>query len=178
MSKELLLLTLYIAVIAFLLLTRKTRYFIPAAIALFFGVIWTLTVGDVYSYNVATVTVLGVNTFALIGWSLGLLVGYILYTRAIRHVKQAKMWQRLLMFNIIYIPLLLLLETIAYHLLNVVNVGTSTYAGLPVCDCIHAPAWMQASYLFMGTAYFLVVQLVLRQSRSVAHLSEVQTSRR
>jgi hypothetical protein len=39
--------------------------------------------------------------------------------------------------------------------------GTSTasratfgYPGLPLCDCIHAPRWVQVTYLSMGPIYF------------------------
>lgn len=157
MSKELLLLSLYVAIITYLVVTRKRQYLLPAIAALCLGSVWSYALGDTYNYNTATLSLFGANLYALVAWSVGLLAGYMLYVRALHGVKWRENWQKLLLFNLIYIPLLIALETVAYHVFDVVNVGTSMYAGLPVCDCIHAPAWMQLSYILMGTVYITLV---------------------
>lgn len=162
MTKELILLGLYLAILVFLLLARKIQLVLPAIVAFGVAFIWTFVVGDVYGYNTQTVTFFGVNAYALLGWSVGLLVGYILYLGFQRAIRVQKGWQKFTLFNLIYIPLLLVVETTAYHVFNVVNVATSQYAGLPLCDCLHAPLWMQTSYILMGSVYFLVIQSLLR----------------
>ncbi len=173
MSKEIFIVSLYIAIIAYVAVTRKKHYRLPAAVALGLATTWTLALGDLYYYNTASLTLASVNLYALSAWAAGLLIGYMLYSRARRIIKWRKSWQKLILFNLIYIPLLLAVETIAYHTFNVVNVGTSMYAGLPICDCIHAPAWMQLSYLIMGTVYLISVWFVDKISHITSWLPKV-----
>lgn len=157
MTKELILLGIYILLLVYLLVMRRTQLLKVAALALAFGLIWTLLVRDEYSYNVATITIMDVNLYALLGWSLGLLIGYILYMGAQRTLQLKKWWHKLLLFNGIYLPLLIVVETISYHTLNVVNVATASYIGLPLCDCLHAPIWMQTAYLSMGSIFIILI---------------------
>lgn len=166
MSKEIILLSFYIAILAYVLIARKSQMFLPAIVAFAIGLVWTAMVGDIYGYNTHTVTFLGINIYALIAWSVGLLIVYGLYLIARKVVRVSKGWPELALFNALYIPLLIAVETVAYHGFNVVNVATSSYRGLPLCDCMHAPAWMQASYLLMGTVFFLAVWLCLKVAGS------------
>lgn len=166
MTKELILLGIYLLLLAYLFAMRRKHLLRVALVASIIGMVWTLLVRDEYSYNVATITILDVNLYAFIGWSLGLLVGYLLYSGARRFVHASSWWHKLILFNVIYIPLLIVVESISYHALNVVNVATANYRGLPLCDCLHAPVWMQLAYLGMGSVFLLLVLTI--KSRSVA----------
>lgn len=163
MSKEIVIIAVYLAILAYFLMSRKTHMLLPAAVAFGIGLIWTAVAGDIYDYSTYTTTILGVNLYALIAWSSGLLIVYYVFSLISKtRLRVAKGWRESALFNVLYIPLLIAVETIAYHGFNVVNVGTSSYPGLPLCDCLHAPVWMQIVYLMMGTIYFLVLRLCLK----------------
>ena len=55
---------------------------------------------------------------------------------------------------------LLGIETISYHILEIRNLATANYKGLPICNCVHAPLWMQISYFIIGPLYFLVLNIL------------------
>ena len=65
-------------------------------------------------------------------------------------------------FSFIYFFLLVTAEYLAYHHLNIQNISTSQYQGLPFCDCLHAPRWMQFSYFAMGPVFFILSTLVVK----------------
>lgn len=157
MSKEIILLSVYLGLLGTLFALRRVTLLKAAALAFIVALVWTSALRDIYSYNVDTIHLFGVNLYALLGWSLGLLVAYVIYRGAQRVVRAQRLWQKLLVFNVLYIPLLIAVETIAYHVFNVVNSGTATYAGLPLCDCLHAPSWMKFGYLAMGSVYLLLI---------------------
>lgn len=160
MSKEFLLLAPYLLLLAYLLISRRAKLLRYAVLAFCLALIWTVAASSLYNYNTTTVSLFGINLYALLGWSLGLLIGYILYSFAQRFVRCTTWWQKLLLFNALYLPLLIVVETIAYHYFNVVNVATTNYAGLPLCDCIHAPLWMQIAYFAIGSIFFMLTRLI------------------
>lgn len=169
MTKELILLSLYILLLTYLLVMRKTRLLKLALLAFGIGLVWTLLVRQEYDYNTGNITILSINLYTLLGWSLGLWIGYILYMAALRFVRASTWWQRLLLFNVSYLPLLIVVEAVAYHSFNVVNVATASFNGLPLCDCLHAPFWMKIAYLSMGSIYFLLT-LTIKTKRSTTIL--------
>lgn len=174
MTKEILLLSLYLILLAYLVASRRMQLVRYAALAFGLGLVWTTLVSDEYGYNTATVNIMNINLYALLGWSLGLLLGYMLYSFAQRFVQCTTWWQKLLLFNVIYLPLLIVAEAIAYHNLNIINVATADYPGLPLCDCLHAPLWMQIAYFAMGSIYFMLTRLI-RKPRPGRTLSNIQT---
>lgn len=157
MPKEIILLSIYLGLLGYLLVARRIKLLKVAVLAFVIALLWTAALRDIYSYNVNTIHLFGVNLYALLGWSLGLLVAYILYRAALRLVPVRRTWQKLTVFNVLYVPLLIAVEAIAYHVFNVVNSGTAMYAGLPLCDCLHAPSWMKLGYLIMGSVYLLII---------------------
>lgn len=150
----------YVALVGFILLGRRSKLYIPALSAALIALVWTAAAGDIYMYNTENLVPFGVNLFPLFAWSAGLLSGYFLYLAALKLVKVKKSWQKLVLFNILYVPILITLETVAYHAFGVVNEATSSYAGLAFCDCMHAPGWMQVVYFLMGTFYMLTIWAV------------------
>lgn len=164
MSKEIILLVPYLTLLGIIVARRDRGLLRAAFVAVVVSFVWTFALRDVYSYTVETTQILGVNMYAFIGWSFGLLVTYVVYRLLQRRLRLQAGWQKLVLVNVFYIPLLLLLETVAYHAFGVVNSATATYAGLPVCDCLHAPLWMQISYFAMGSVYLSIILLIERGS--------------
>ena len=162
MSKEFIVFCLYVIVIAYVVATRRTKYYLPAAVALAVSFAWNYLARGMYEYTTSTVAVLGINIYSLLGWAAGLWFGYMFFRFVVGRLGVIKFWKELVLFNAFYIPILLLLETVAYHFFGVVNGATAIYPGLPVCDCIHAPGWMQAVYLLMGTIFMLCLRLCQR----------------
>ena len=60
-----------------------------------------------------------------------------------------------------YAVAVVIAETVGYHLLGIHNIGTSQYVGLPLCDCLHAPIWMQIGYFSLGPLHWLLVKMII-----------------
>ncbi|MBN2566742.1 hypothetical protein JXB02_01495 [Candidatus Woesearchaeota archaeon] len=133
--------------------TGRKRLIRMVLIGTAFALVWVAIAGDIYQYAFTSPMIGTFNTFAFLAWSLGLAYLGVIMTHA------EKRWRlpfrmRLLLFTLPYWLLLMTLETIAYHVWGYQNLPTGSYPGLPVCDCIHAPRWMQAVYLSMGPVFY------------------------
>jgi hypothetical protein len=142
-------------------LVQQGPYFI---LALLVAGVWLLFSKDLYSYNRHFMVIKGVNLFPLIIWLLGLFLFYFLYIFLEdkfwdRFNPSRTFWRRFFLYTLLYWVFLLTVESFGYHVLNIHNLGTSQYPGLPICDCIHAPVWMQVSYFMMGPIYFMLCEL-------------------
>lgn len=162
MSKEIVILCFYIATLVYIILTRQHRFLLVAAVGLGLSLTWSVFARSVYGYNTETIILFGVSLYPLVAWSFGLLIGYMFYSLVKKAVSATKWWQELALFNVLYVPILIALETIAYHVFDVVNVATSGYDGLPLCECMHAPLWMQAFYFMMGSIFLITVRTCLK----------------
>ncbi|MDN5819743.1 MAG: hypothetical protein L0H38_03250 [bacterium] len=160
MSKEFILIILFVATVIVLEFVRKRNLLKHLLVAAFFGCIWMIISHAEYNYNSAVTTIFGVNLFSLFAWIMGLFAGYLLFRVLRRALKVNKWWKQFLLFTAMYIPVLLVAETLGYHFFGIVNIATVAYPGLAICDCLHAPAWMVASYILMGPAYFATCLLV------------------
>lgn len=157
MPKELVLLALLLGISGVITLKYRKILGRPLVIALLIGIVWSVLAKNEYGYSTNNVTVLGINLYPVLGWTVGLSVGYILFLSAQKVLSPKSWWAELLIFNAIYLPLLIVVETVAYHTFGVVNSATAEFAGLPICNCMHAPLWMQASYLLLGSIYFALL---------------------
>jgi hypothetical protein len=102
-------------------------------------------------------TINGFGWFTWLFWGLGLFFSYLVYLIIIHGFKIRFLAPRFLIYIFVYWLLLLIAETFGYFVLNVHNVATSQYPGLPICHCLHAPLWMQISYFALGPIYFWLV---------------------
>lgn len=136
---------------------EKTYYFVLASTISF---IWVLVSKKMYGYAHEVLKIFGYNTYPFFGWALGLFIIYLIYEMFRKIYKVKIFWKQFILFLIIYWFFLLSAETIAYHFLSIKNLATSMYAGLPFCNCIHAPFWMQMVYLLMGPIYFLILEII------------------
>lgn len=170
------LIIIYAVIALYLFATKKTAALKHLAVATLIALVWMLAAQSQYGYNVAMLDLFGINLFPLFAWALGLFTCYLIYSRLRRLLPTGAWWLQLIAFTFLYVPLLLLAETIAYHQFGLMNLATASYAGLPLCDCLHAPAWMQAAYLLMGSAYFAVcLALHLEPSGKALKPSEISS---
>lgn len=121
---------------------------------------WMIIVKDQYYYNYNFFEIFGISLFPLVIAPIGLLFIYIIYSSLVVHLKLNNLFSRFSFFVFIYWVMLILAETIGYHGLSINNLGTANYPGLPMCDCIHAPGWMQLGYLLIGPIYFIICILL------------------
>ncbi|NJL44144.1 MAG: hypothetical protein HC945_02405 [Nitrosarchaeum sp.] len=122
--------------------------------------IWMIIARDFYSYNKPFLAPLGINLFPLLAWTLGLLGAYVIYSHVEHHFLHWTFIGRLAAYCSIYWPLLIAAETTGYHLLGIRNDLLAKHPGLPFCDCLHAPPWMQTSYFAIGIIYFLAAHFI------------------
>jgi len=139
-------------------------YRIIIAIAL--SIIWVSSAHNEYGYNYNFPKIYSLNLFPLLFWPLGLIAMYIVYAYFTRFIKKPNFKKNLLLFITLYWPLLILAEYIGYYFFNVHNLATSMYSGLPICHCMHAPAWMQFMYFAMGPVFLLICYTFKLESKT------------
>ena len=122
------------------------------------SVFWVYVANNQYGYDSEMLSVFGLNTYPLFAWAIGLFVFVNVYFFLENVLEFRGMVRRILLFVGVYWSLLILGETVWYHVFGVHNVATAMYSGLPICDCIHAPLWMQVSYFAIGPVYFVVCE--------------------
>lgn len=150
----------FFLIIPYLILTQRRILFYHLVVAFLVALIWMLIAKNEYGYNQDFLTLAGVNLFPLFAWATGLFGIYVIYSHYEHILNEQGFVRKLLLFIAFYFPFLIGTETIAYHLFNIHNITAAAYSGLPICDCIHAPRWMQAAYLGMGPIFFTICSIL------------------
>jgi len=145
----------FLLVIPYLLLSQRRLLLYHLGMAFFVALSWVLFAKNEYGYNRNFLAIMGVNLYPLFSWALGLFAVYLIYSHYEHKLNEQTFLQKLGLFVVFYWPLLIIVETVAYHFLNVRNLVAAEYGGLIVCDCIHAPVWMQISYFLIGIIFFI-----------------------
>ncbi len=141
--------------------TKTKKIITLIFLAILFGVGWSIFGRNEYFYNYNFGTIWGVSLFPLFLFPSGLIAAYFIYYLFFEKIFRVKnFWLQFVCFSLMYVFFLLIGETIAYYIFDVRNLGTAQYPGLPICNCLHAPRWMQTIYLIMGPVYFLSVFFV------------------
>jgi hypothetical protein len=144
----------FILCIPYLYISKRKRLLPFFGIAFGFAMIWGLIANSYYDYPSAW-KLLGITIFPFLGWSMGLFAVLMLHNHVTRVLKLHAFWKELVSFALLFWILLLGIETLVYHVFSLKNVATKAYAGLPFCNCIHAPLGMQITYLLMGPLFFV-----------------------
>jgi hypothetical protein len=144
----------------YLITTNKLDYFLGLCLAFCVSLIWNLLAGSQYYYNLNFTKFLGTNIYTLVAWTIGLFALLIIYNLFIKKIKLKGFLSNFLVVFLVYSIILILLETIFYHNFNVHNLRAAIYPGLPICNCLHAPRWMQISYFLIGPIYFTFYYLL------------------
>ncbi|MEM4638021.1 MAG: hypothetical protein QXK76_03315 [Candidatus Woesearchaeota archaeon] len=118
------------------------------------SIIWLLIAKDFYFYSSDMVKFFSLEIYPLLAWSLGLFGLKELY----EYIAPKNKVKSILTLTIIYILLLIILETVSYHVIGFKN--SLNYPGLPICDCIHLPLFMQIYYLTIGPIYYILTILL------------------
>jgi len=128
-------------------------------IATLISIVWVFLIKDFYGYNTSFQTLAGLNIFPLFAWAVGLFGAYSLFqVYMVKH--DWKLIYKFLLFTAFYWIVLIAAETIMYHVFNFQNIATGIYSGLPICNCLHAPLFMQIGYFAIGPIYFLISSLL------------------
>ncbi len=172
---------MYVLLSAYLVLTQRTGLFFPLATASLVATAWIYLAQDYYAYDRSFHIFHNMNLWPWLAWAWGLfLVCYLYRGLEARYAIQGRL-ARLLVFSLMFWALLISAETFAYHSLGLMNVATREYGGLPWCDCIHGPGWMQAGYLALGPLYFMLTRgllLLVSRARRAARRHHPGNSRR
>ena len=135
-----------------------------AVLAFAVAATWTYATRQMYDYNLAFATVFGVSVFPVIAWTIALTLGYTLITAFFKHVGIRPIPLQFLIMCVVYVATVVIVETIGYHVVGIQNLGTSQYVGLPLCDCLHAPRWMQFGYFALGPLHWILVKIAITSS--------------
>jgi len=146
----------YILIIPYLILTQRKLLFYHFIVGSAVALIWVLITKNEYRYDIDFFTVAGINVYPLFAWAVGLFFVYVVYSHYGYILIEQSFARKILLFIAFYIPLLIIAETVSYHLFNIRNIAAAALPGLPICDCIHAPRWMQAAYFAIGPIFFTI----------------------
>lgn len=155
-------LAIFLALPAYLILTKRKQHIFTYIIAIIQAATWILIGNSQYGYNQEVLVLFGLNIYPFLLWSTGLFLVYIYAEHISRWLKIKKTWQQFLVYTIFFWFALITIETLSYHVFLIRNAATGMYAGLPICECIHAPVWMQIVYLSMGPINFIIQRLLLK----------------
>ena len=147
------LLASWVLVLVYMIVMRRFEAVSHLLLATVVSMIWVHYAKDYYAYQQDFVKIFGMNSIPLMAWSLTL---YGLY-QVCNNYKFVRPIYNFLLFVLVFLFFGILFETVAYHLLNIRNTMTANFPGLPICDCVHAPRWMQMIYFSLGPMYYFVI---------------------
>jgi len=156
-KKDMIMISAFFVLIIYLILTKRSKSLKYLVVSTIIATIWVIIAGKIYGYGSNNfITIGNVTLFPIFAWATGLY--------ALKHFMDYMVirdnWKKIVISSIIFWVLLLTVEILAYHTFNVRNAATSNYPGLPICDCIHGPVYMQITYLLMGPIYYLLTLLL------------------
>ncbi len=158
---DLFMIGVYVFIYFYMFLTGRRKALPYILLSTIYAIIWVYNANGSYGYNQEMLVIFKMNALPLFAWASGLFGAYFIYAHFERKLKKPNFFKELLLFAVIYWVFLLGIETVAYHVFNIQNIATAnTYPGLPFCDCIHTPKWMQTMYLLNGPIYFTVCKLL------------------
>lgn len=131
---------------------------VALSLATIVAFLWSYFVRHMYHYNIRFPIILGVNAFPLICWTLALTAGYLSISYVLRRLHITNFALQLVSVIMYYAVWVIVVETVGYHVFGVKDTSTAQYPGLPLCDCLHAPGWMQFAYFALGPAHWVVTQ--------------------
>ncbi len=154
-SADIVLMVSFFLLFPYLILTKRKSLIYNLLLAFFVALIWSVISINEYVYNQGYMLAYGINLYTLFAWTLGLFALYVIYSHYEHCFDRKSLLIKLLFFVAIYWPLFIAAEAIAYHLFNVHNIANGVVKGLPLCDCVHAPAVMMIGNFSLGIIYFL-----------------------
>jgi hypothetical protein len=158
---DILFIVAYFLLYPYLTITKRKKEITYLIVASVISLIWVLFANKQYGYNKEVFFVFGLNTAPLFAWAVGLFAIYFLYSAIEKKLYLKNIFTQTGVFITLYWTLLITIETIGYHVFDIKNLTAAMYSGLPLCNCIHAPLWMQIAYFLIGPMYFCVIKLMI-----------------
>ena len=134
---------------------------------------WTFLGNGHYRYAWDYLRVGNISFLPFFAWALGLTGAFVFTEHAQERLQRPTLAKKLLLYAAIYYSMLIAIETIVYHLFLLKNAATAAYPGLPLCNCIHAPRWMQVTYGALGPLCFGLNALLESRVRRTVPIAEV-----
>jgi hypothetical protein len=142
----------WVLVFGYMMLMKRYEEVSHLLLATVISILWVHFAKEYYAYKHDFVIIFGMNSLPLMAWSLTLFGLY----QVCNNYKFRNKAFNFLLFFLVFFVFGIVFETVAYHLLDIRNTMTSQFEGLPICDCVHAPRWMQWAYLALGPVYYVV----------------------
>ena len=136
-------------------LTHSIAVFLVAFVV---SLTWSYFARHMYSYNMDFPVIFGINSYPLICWTLALTAGCLLVDYLLKRLRITRFSLRLIGTISFYFIAVIIAETVGYHVFGVKDTSTAQYPGLPLCDCLHAPRWMQFAYFALGPLHWAITQ--------------------
>jgi len=149
----------FIIALFFFVLKRKKIQLRNILFAFGIALGWSIIGKNYYAYNYNFKSFFGLSLLPLFAWTLGLYALYLLYSYHKEIIRFKNWYLKFVFYVFLYWFFLILMETIAFHVIGIRDVATSQYEGLPICDCIHAPLFMKFVYFSLGIVYFIFVKI-------------------
>lgn len=147
---DIVLLTSWIIIISYAVITKRYFTVIHLILSTIIAVTWVYIARGNYGYNHTYFTIAGMNILPLLAWSLGL-IGV---SEIFNHFRTKRQLVNFILFIPVFWILLVVIETYAFHVIEIRDTMSGSSLGLPFCNCIHAPVWMRIVYFALGPAYY------------------------
>ncbi|MCK5600065.1 hypothetical protein KAI78_10605 [bacterium] len=114
--------------------------------------VWVYLAREMYmGYSGFKYNIYGVSLFPILAWPTLLMLGYFVLFSAVKAKNQLFRWLKMC---IVWAVGLIIIESVGYNLLGVHLSQGTQYAGWPILNCFHSPAWMQVSYFSVGFFFY------------------------
>ena len=147
---DLVLLGFWFAILIYSIISGRYKSLIHLVISTGIAVGWVYVARNNYGYNYSYSVIAGMNLLAILSWALGMLG----VSEILNHIRFKNYIFRFILFVPVFWIVLILIETYAFHIIEIRNTMTGNSPGLPFCNCMHAPWWMRTVYFIMGPAYY------------------------
>lgn len=147
---DLVLFSFWFVIVFYALAFKRYKTILHLIISTLIALIWVYSARNNYGYNYTYYTLFGMNLLPVMAWSLGL-IGV---SEIFNHITFKRIWLKLIVFIPVFWIQLILIETYAFHMIEIRDTMSGNSIGLPFCNCIHAPWWMRVAYFSMGPAFY------------------------
>ncbi|HIH24643.1 TPA: hypothetical protein HA251_06440 [Candidatus Woesearchaeota archaeon] len=160
---------------AYIWATDRRRLLKHYLIAFAIAAAWMAFAYERYDYGTTAAMPFGLPVLPLFAWTAGLFALQAFLDHVVRYRTDNKSDSKrpggrggmhpratagqIAVIILLYWVTLIAVETVAYHVIGIHDVRNAAYPGLPVCDCIHAPHWMQTAYFLLGPIYLAACAL-------------------
>lgn len=140
------------------------------AVGLFIAFGYLCIFRNVYSYGRFDVRLLSFPLFPLLAWPTAFCLLHYLTKRVAESVGVVSAGGRVLLGYLLYVPCLLFVEYVGYHVAGIRL--ESAYPSLGFLDCMHIPAPLKAVYFGNGLLFLLIVFGILEDEGHTMPVSE------